>query len=160
MPGALPLSLVALEGAAPMPHPSVVVSFKSFLLKKGDSLSAVQVSDTPLQEGQGMHGGFGRDSTFNNMAAAGPDFKKDFTDPLPVSNADIAPTLAYILGLQLPSIGKLRGRVLEEALPGGSDKARARHARVTSQPTAAGKATTLQYQELHGRPYFDSAALN
>jgi arylsulfatase A-like enzyme len=160
MPGALPLSAVALEGAAPRPHPSIVVSFKSFVLKKGDYLSAVQVSDTPLQEGQGMHGGFGRDSTFNNMAAAGPDFKKGFTDPLPVSNADIAPTLAYILGIQLPSIGKLQGRVLEEALPGGPAKARTRHAHVTSPPTAAGKTTTLHYQELQGRRYFDSASFN
>ena len=107
-----------------------------------------------------MHGGFGRDCTFNNMAAAGPDFKKGFTDPLPVSNADIAPTLAHILGLELPSIGKLRGRVLEEALPGGPAKAPARHVDVTSQRTAGGKATTLHYQELHGRRYFDSAALN
>jgi arylsulfatase A-like enzyme len=160
IPGALPLNAVALEGSAQMPHPSIVVSFKSFLLKKGDSLSAVQVSDTPLQEGQGMHGGFGRDSTFNNMAAAGPDFKKGFTDPLPVSNADIAPTLAHILGLQLPSAGKLQGRVLDEALIGGSSRAHARHAQVTSQPTPAGKATTLRYQELRGRRYFDSATLN
>jgi len=160
MPGALPLSAVALKGAAPMPHPSIVVSFKSFFLKKGDYLSAVQVSDTPLQEGQGMHGGFGRDSTFNNMAAAGPDFKRGFTDPLPVSNADIAPTLAHILGLRLPSIGKLQGRVLEEALPGGRAKARTRHAYVTSLKTRAGKATTLHYQELQGRRYFDSATFN
>lgn len=160
MPGALPLSAVALDGAAPMPHPSIVVSFKSFVLKKGDYLSAVQVSDTPLQEGQGMHGGFGRDCTFNNMAAAGPDFKKGFTDPLPVSNADIAPTLARILGLHLPSTGKLQGRVLEEALPGGSAKARTRRASVTSLKTAAGRATTLHYQELHGRRYFDSATFN
>jgi arylsulfatase A-like enzyme len=107
-----------------------------------------------------MHGGFGRDCTFNNMTAAGPDFKKGFTDRLPVSNADIAPTLAHILGLQLPSTGKLQGRVLEEALPGGPVKARTRHAYVTSLKTAAGKATTLEYQELHGRRYFDSATLN
>ena len=83
-----------------------------------------------------------------------------FTDPLPVSNADIAPTLAHILGLHLPSTGKLQGRVLEEALPGGPTKARTRHAYVTSLTTAAGKATTLHYQELHGRRYFDSATLN
>ena len=33
------------------------------------------------------------------MAAIGPDFKTGFADPAPVSNADIAPTLAHILGL-------------------------------------------------------------
>jgi len=107
-----------------------------------------------------MHGGFGRDCTFNNMAAAGPDFKKRFTDPLPVSNADIAPTLAHILGLQLPSVGKLQGRVLEEALPGGSAQGPAHRASISSPKTTGGKATTLQYQELRGRHYFDSAVLN
>jgi arylsulfatase A-like enzyme len=160
IPGALPLNTIALEGSARMPRPSIVVSFKSFLLKEGDSLSAVQVSDTPLQEGQGMHGGFGRDSTFNNMAAIGPDFKQGYTDELPVSNADIAPTLAHILGLQLPTIGKLQGRVLEEALPGtpNSASAKVRHDSITSQKTSTGVATTLHYQELQGRRYFDSAA--
>ena len=161
IPGALPMSAVALEGSALMPRPSIVVSFKSFLLKEGDYLSAVQVSDTALQEGQGMHGGFGRDTTFNNMAALGPDFKQGFTDELPVSNADIAPTLARVLGLQLPTLGKLQGRLLDEALQGNpaSRGARPRHLSLSSSSTAAGRATRLLYQELHGRRYFDSAAL-
>jgi arylsulfatase A-like enzyme len=167
IPGSLPLSAVALEGSARMPRPSIVVSFRSFLLKEGDYLSAVQISDTPLQEGQGMHGGFGRDSTFNNMAAIGPDFKQGYTDELPVSNADITPTLAHILGLQLPTIGKLRGRVLEEALQGaantGADvrtsKTPVRSDSITSPKTPTGMATMLHYQELQGRRYFDSAAL-
>ena len=182
IPGALPMSAIALEGTAVMPRPCIVVSFKSFLLKEGDLLSAVQVSDTLLQEGQGMHGGFSRDTTYNNMAAIGPDFKQGFTDPLPVSNADIAPTLAHIIGLQLPTTGKLQGRVLDEALPGeaaatehnntsgngdhtsasnsaGRANDQARHLTLISLPTASGKATQLLYQELRGRLYFDSAAL-
>lgn len=160
IPGALPMNAIALEGSAVMPRPSIVVSFKSFLLKQGDLLAAVQVSDTLLQEGQGMHGGFGRDATFNNMVAVGPDFKQGFTDPLPVSNADIAPTLAHIMGLQLPAIGKLQGRVLEEALPGEAPATDpVRHRSLISPPTATGKATKLLYQELHGHRYFDSAAL-
>jgi len=44
-----------------------------------------------------VHGSFGRDNTLNNMAAIGPDFKGDYEDPLPVSNADIAPTVMYLL---------------------------------------------------------------
>jgi hypothetical protein len=173
LPGALPLDTVMLEGSARMPRPAIVASFKSFLLKPGDYLSGVQVSDTPLQEGQGMHGGFGRDCTFNNMAAVGPDFKQSFTDLLPVSNADIAPTLAHILGLELRSTGELRGRVLEEALAhgspglahgshgrqGGAGKAPVRREVVTSPKTSSGKATALYYQELYGRRYFDSAAM-
>jgi hypothetical protein len=76
-------------GKTTTPRPSIVVSFKVFYLVPGDLQSAVQISDTFYQEGQGMHGGFGRDSTFNSMAALGPDFKRGFTDDVPVSNADI-----------------------------------------------------------------------
>ncbi len=160
IPGALPLTDIGLEGSARMPRPSIVVSFKSFLLKAGDLLSAVQVADTPLQEGQGMHGGFGRDSTFNNMAAMGPDFKRSFTDSLPVGNADVAPTLARVLGLKLPGVGKLRGRVLTEALLGGVPELASVHrASALSPLTASGQATLLIYQEIQGRRYFDMACL-
>jgi arylsulfatase A-like enzyme len=159
IPGALPSTVVALQGSTRMPRPSIVVSFKSFLLKTDDLLSAVQLADTPLQEGQGMHGGFGRDSTFNNMAAIGPDFKRSFTDALPVGNADIAPTLARVLGLRMSGAGKLQGRVLTEALLGGSDAASACHGMEVSLPTASGLATTLLYQEAQGRRYFDMARL-
>jgi predicted AlkP superfamily pyrophosphatase or phosphodiesterase len=159
IPGTLPLSAVGLEGAARMPRPSIVVGLKRFLLEPGNLLSAVQVSDTPLQEGQGMHGGFGRDSTFNNMAAIGPDFKQGFSDPLPVSNADIAPTLAQILGLRPGRIGKLRGRVLSEALLDGPASAPVRHEFTIAPRSTSGITTVLLYQELDGRRYFDTACL-
>jgi arylsulfatase A-like enzyme len=159
IPGTLPLSAIALEGSTRMPRPSIVVSFKSFRLIPGDILSAVQVSDTTLQEGQGMHGGFGRDSTFNNMAAAGPDFKHGYDDRLPVSNADIAPTLAHVLGLQLPATGALRGRVLSEALAGGPNSFPIHDEKLTSRPTASGRKTVLSYQDYEGRKYFDTACL-
>ena len=155
--GALPSAAVALDGAARMPRPSIVVSFKSFLLAPGDLLSAVQISDTALQEGQGMHGNLGRDNTFNNMAAMGPDFKQEFVDPLPMGNADIAPTLAHVLGLELPSTGRLRGRVLSEALVGGPDSAPFRRDTAVAAQTSSGVATVLQYQEMQGRRYFDTA---
>jgi arylsulfatase A-like enzyme len=159
IPGALPLGAIALEGSARMPRPSIVVSFKSFQLTPGELSSAIQVSDTPLQEGQGMHGGFGRDSTFNNMAAVGPDFKQGFNDPLPVSNADIAPTLAHVLDLQLPATGRLRGRILSEALTGGPNTAPFHYGKVASTPTPSGRATVLEYQDYQGRKYFDRACL-
>jgi arylsulfatase A-like enzyme len=159
IPGTLPMSGVALAGSARMPRPSIVVGFKRFLLEPGNLLSAVQVSDTPLQEGQGMHGGFGRDSTFNNMVAVGPDFKQGFGDSLPVSNADIAPTLAHILGLHWPRVGRLRGRVLTEALLDGPDSAPVRHKFTIAPRAPSGLTTVLLYQELEGRRYFDTACL-
>lgn len=53
----------------------------------------MQIADTLLQQGQGMHGSFGRDNTCNFMAATGPDFKAQYRDPMPASHADITPTL-------------------------------------------------------------------
>jgi hypothetical protein len=143
-------------GAARTPRPAIVVAFKVFYLDPGDLQSAIQISDTNLQEGQGNHGSFGRDCTFNNMAAIGPDFKAGFADPAPVSNADIAPTIARILGLDITSHGALQGRPIVEALRGQPD-AFSFAARVLESTPANGKLTVLQYQEAGGERYFDRA---
>ncbi len=104
-----------------------------------------------------MHGGFGRDSTFNNMAAVGPDFKQGFEDALPVSNADIAPTLARLLGLSLPPKGRLQGRVLAEALKGNPDFKPFVKSTLIATPAQSGLATLLKVEEYDGRKYFDTA---
>jgi hypothetical protein len=49
--------------------------------------------------------------------AHGPSFRSGFSDPLPTANVDLAPTVARILDLSMPDV---QGRVLEEALKGGS----------------------------------------
>ena len=90
------------------------------------------------------------------MAATGPDFKSGYADPVPVSNADIAPTLAHIAGLDLPAKGKLKGRVITEALRGGSEPGVARHT-IQSQPAANGQVTILNYQQVGETRYFDAA---
>jgi arylsulfatase A-like enzyme len=166
LPGALPLSRIALLGASKLPRPAIVVSFKTFVLDQDTGRSdnalqnAVQIADTALQQGQGMHGSFGRDNTFNFMAAIGPDFKVRFRDPLPASNADIAPTLLRLLGLQSRPRGVLAGRILEEALQGRSAPAVAiEHCLAISGPAADGRRTVLEYQRYRGRLYLDQAAL-
>ena len=157
IPGALPLNAIALEGAAQMPRPAIVVSFKTFLTDPTDLLSTAQIADTPLQEGQGMHGSLDRSNTFNTMAAVGPDFKRGFVSRAPMSNADIVPTLAHILNLALPRKGTIQGRVLKEALLGGPNEVRSRDSVVRSDPTSSGKITILHSQETAGRHYFDRA---
>ena len=120
-------------------------------------MTGVQITDYPLQHGQGMHGSFGRANTFNFMAAFGPDFKKGFVDEAPISNADIAPTLARILGLSMKSNGKLNGRVLTEALA-GEKQLNISKPRIAISPAAAnGKVTVLMYQEFGKQVYFDQA---
>ncbi len=156
LPGTLPLSAIGLVGSTRLPRPAIVVAFKVFYSSPGDIRTAVQIADTTLQQGQGMHGGFGRDTTFNNMAALGPDFRKGITNDAPVSNADIVPTLAHVLGFEFPAGGLLRGRVAHEALKAGVDAPAPRTQRVVSPP-AAGVHTVLQYQEMNGVRYLQAA---
>ncbi len=73
-----------------------------------------------------------------------------------MSNADIGKTLAHVLGLKITAKGKLQGRIIAEALPGGAAP------KVTSGtlrgPVAAdGLATVLLYQEAQDTRYFDAA---
>jgi hypothetical protein len=106
-----------------------------------------------------MHGSFSRADTNNFMAASGPDFKAGFVDEAPVSNADIGKTLARILRLKIPAKGKLVGRVLSEAMPGGATPAFfARTMR--SEPAANGLVTVLDYQLVGATRYFDAAGFS
>jgi len=158
-PGALPLSSVGLVGSSKVPRPAIVVSYKVFYQKPGDLQSAAMVADTTLQEGQGQHGGFGREQTLNNMAALGPDFKAGFADEAPMGNIDIVPTLAHVLGIEMPSVGTLKGRVLSESLGAGGLVKAAPVKTLVSAPGSGGAATVLEYQELNGVKYFDRACL-
>src|SRR5262249_2172837 len=106
-PGTLPMSEISMEGKAVTPVPSIVVNFRTFV--EGCDIPtncSVEIADTVLRQGQGMHGSFGRADTMNFMAAIGPDFKAGYVDALPVSNADVGATIAQIMGLQPKPHGK------------------------------------------------------
>ena len=157
IPGTLPLSAIGLQGDAVTPIPAIVVNFRSYA--SGCPIPTnctVEIADTPLQQGQGMHGGFSRGETLNFMAAIGPDFKTGFADPAPVSNADIGKTLARVLGLKIEARGKLQGRVIAEALPGGAAP-KVTSGMLRGPAAAGGLATVLAYQEAQGTRYFDAA---
>ncbi len=160
--GALPMSKINLIGAATVPQPAIVIGFRSFLAKgckqASPLLCAAEIADTSLHTGQGMHGTFSRADTRNFMAAMGPDFKKGFVDPSPVSNADIAPTLAHILGLTLAGPGSLPGRPATEALGGGKPVAFTA-GRLQAPAAAGGLRTVLEYQDAAGVRYFDAAGI-
>jgi arylsulfatase A-like enzyme len=159
VPGALPLSSIRLEGSSQTIRPTIVVSFKSFSTDPNNPLmTAVQIADTGGQEGQGMHGSLARDNTYNNMAAIGPSFKQKYVDQTPVSNADLVPTLAHVLGIDLPQRGKYGGRVLKEALIGGPQLVSSKK-KVMISKTTSNKATVLVYQALGEQLYFDEACL-
>ena len=156
-PGALPMSAVNLIGSARTPAPSIYVSFRSFSGDCQNKLQcAVGIHDSVQAIGQGSHGSLSRPATRNFMAAIGPDFKTGYADPAPVSNADIAPTLAAIAGIALPAKGKLKGRVIGEALLGGHETKSSRRT-IQSEPAQNGARTILNFQQVGEQRYFDAA---
>jgi arylsulfatase A-like enzyme len=156
-PGTLPLSAINLRGSALTPMPAIAVNFRTFATDCAQPLTcAVEIADTGLQQGQGMHGTFSRADTMNFMAAVGPDFKSGFTDEAPASNADVGKTLAHILGLKITNKGKLIGRVLTEAMPGGATPRYIARV-IRSGPAASGIRTVLNYQLVGNTRYFDAA---
>ena len=135
----------------------MVVNFRSFSTGcEEPTLCTVEIADSTLQQGQGMHGSFSRADTMNFMAAAGPDFKTGFQDPAPVSNADIGKTLAQVLGLQIEAKGTLVGRVIDEALPGGETPDMTSRT-LRSEPAESGLRTVVVTQNVGRTRYFDAA---
>jgi hypothetical protein len=156
-PGTLSLDDIALEGSAVTPHPAIAVSFRSFDTVCGEpARCTVEVADTLLQEGQGMHGSFSRADTWNFMAMQGPDFKSHFVDPAPASNADVGRTIAQVMQLDSSHKGKLVGRVLTEALPNGAIPQVVSRVLI-SEPAANGLTTVLNMQAVGETRYFDAA---
>jgi hypothetical protein len=148
---------ISLEGTALTPHPAIAVNFRSFDTVCGEPvLCTVEVADTGLQQGQGMHGSFSRADTWNFMAMQGPDFKSQFVDPAPASNIDLARTIAQLMQLDVKDKGKLIGRVLSEALPNGAPPAVSSRVLI-SEPAPNGLATVVNMQMVGDTRYYDAA---
>jgi len=158
--GTLPLGAINLKGTALTPMPAIAVNFRSFSTGCADPLlCTAEIADTGLQQGQGMHGSFSRAETNNFMAAIGPDFKVGYVDGAPVSNADVGKTVAAILQLRIPAHGKLVGRVMSEAMPGGKEPTHMART-LRSAPSEGGLRTVLRYQEVGTTRYFDAAGFS
>jgi hypothetical protein len=156
-PGTLPMSQLNLKGKSVTPTPSIVVNFRSWSSGCDEPTNcSVQIADTVLRQGQGMHGSFSRGDTMNFMAAIGPDFKTGYVDALPVSNADVGATVVKIMGLEQKPKGPLLGRVMTEAMPNGATP-KAFAGSVKSQPSASGLRTVLMFQRVGSQRYFDTA---
>jgi hypothetical protein len=158
--GTLALSDIALAGSARTPRPALLVGFRSFATGCTEPLKCTaEVADARLQQGQGTHGSFSRADTFNFVAARGPDFRPQYVDKLPMSNADVGVTIAHLLELELPHHGKLVGRVLSESLQQQSSATspEVRTDTLVSRPGAHGLQTVLRKQSIGGTEYFDAA---
>jgi predicted AlkP superfamily pyrophosphatase or phosphodiesterase len=96
------------------PNPDIIVSFN--FDENGLTAANQSVPGTEYESAQvnrGMHGSFSPRDVHNTLIASGPDFRQAFVDSYPSGNVDVAPTVAYLLGIQLPDA---QGRVLNEAL--------------------------------------------
>lgn len=111
--GTLPAAAVNLQNAAQR-NPDLTVSFNwDDQATLGGMPGFTFDSATRVR---GMHGSFSPIDIHNTLIANGPDFKSGYTDPLPTGNVDVAPTVAFLLGLSLPNTD---GRPLLEALKTG-----------------------------------------
>jgi predicted AlkP superfamily pyrophosphatase or phosphodiesterase len=109
MKGTFPLSAVHLDSPG---APDLAVS-----LKWSDARNEFGAPGELTYDGGKKLGGHGSLSPFdmhNTLVAAGPDLRAGFTNDLPSGNLDLAPTIAWILGLK--PTRKMDGRMLSEAL--------------------------------------------
>lgn len=167
--GTLGMSEIGLTGRAD-PRPAIVVNFKSFsTVDSKDEYERIQnmveIADSDLQQGQGMHGSFSRADTWNYMAAIGPHFKSHYVDHRPVSNMDVAQTVATLLGLGWTE-ERTKGRTLYEALawdpplhPFGQrhEKEKVFYGMKVAKSDAGRYRTVVLYQRLGDHMYYDEA---
>ena len=144
-PGTLPLTAINMKGSALTPMPAIAVNFRTFSTGCEEPRTcAVEIADTGLQQGQGMHGSFSRADTMNFMAAIGPDFKTGFTDEAPASNADVGKTRLTSWSEDHEQ-GKIDRPRPTEAMPGGATPRYVLRV-IRSGPAAGGIRTVINYQ--------------
>ncbi len=114
IPGTLPLSIVHLENMEGR-NPDIVVGYTFDEHAMIQGMPGIEFQGVYNHISRGMHGSFSPTDVHNTLLASGPDFRENFTDTLPSGNVDVAPTIAKILGVDLPQAD---GRPLLEALRG------------------------------------------
>jgi predicted AlkP superfamily pyrophosphatase or phosphodiesterase len=119
--GTFPLSQVRID--TDKTEPDVVVSLRWSADKNEFGTPGLLLGDEG-KKGKGTHGSLSRFDMHNTLVAAGPDLRHGFISELPSGNADLVPTILWILGIQPPQ--RMDGRILTEALeghPAGAPKA-------------------------------------
>jgi arylsulfatase A-like enzyme len=132
--GTLPLDAIQVETRSGERTPDLIVSFAWDAEAEVQGMKGTELAT--VQGYRGHHGSFSSRDVHNTLIAAGPHFRRGIHDTLPTGNVDVAPTVARLLGLQLPGAD---GRVLEEALIDGLPlDAYAVEARLRTSSTAGG----------------------
>jgi arylsulfatase A-like enzyme len=111
-PGTLPLAAIRAEDATGR-HPDVVVAYAADETTSVQGVRGIEFAGSAASRYRGMHGTLGTNDLRPVLIAKGPHFRSGWRDPLPSSNADVAPTIAALLAVDLPQTD---GRPLLEAL--------------------------------------------
>ncbi|MGI4879526.1 MAG: alkaline phosphatase family protein [Janthinobacterium lividum] len=113
IPGTLTMAQVNLENGVRQNNgqPDVVVSFAWDDTVTVQGKTGIEFESVGGQ--RGMHGSFGTTDVHNTLVGSGPSFRTAAIVGTPSGNVDVAPTVAYLLGLSLPQAD---GRILNEAL--------------------------------------------
>jgi hypothetical protein len=113
LPGTLSMAQVNLENATRRNNgqPDVVVSFNWDSSVSIQGMPGIEFESAGAQ--RGMHGSFGTNDVHNTLIASGPSFGSKLEIVTPTGNVDVAPTVAYALGLTMPQAD---GRVISEAM--------------------------------------------
>ena len=140
IPGTITMAQVNLENATRQNNgqPDVVVSFNWDNTVSIQGMTGIEFESAGGQ--RGMHGSFGMADVHNTLIANGPSFQSAATITSPSGNVDVAPTVAYLLGLSLPQAD---GRVLNEALVTPESKSTPS---VVPSTVSSGAATGLTFE--------------
>ena len=145
IPGTLPAEAVHLENARR--GPDIIISYAWDADAVVQGFPGTEVGTVSTERGQ--HGSFSPRDVHNTLIASGPDFRQAMRDPLPSGNVDVAPTLAALLNLPLPTA---QGRVLHEALTGALARPLSDYAVKPAAIRPAQPATGLTTVRIDGAP--------
>jgi len=138
--GTLPLSLIHVQNAQGR-NPDIIACSNYDENALISEMRGIEFNAGGLNPNRGTHGNFSPIDVHNTLIASGPDFKAHFIDPLPSGNIDVAPTIAYLLHLDLTNTD---GRPLLEALKNGPTPDSYSVVKMNMEPSAP--ATGLNYQ--------------
>ena len=133
------------------PHGAQIVSYP----KWSGTPNAAGYPGTVAAPGAADHGATSPWEIRGVFAAFGPDIKTGIRSDVPVSNADLAPTIAFLTGLPVPRT--MDGRVLHEVLVGGPspEKMKVERKSWTAKSPDGKYAVTLRASLAGGRRYVD-----
>ena len=94
--------------------PDVEIAFRWNDSKNQFGVAGMIDGDWNRQAGKGTHATLSRFDMHNTLIAAGPDFRRGYTNELPSGNVDLAPTILRSLGITPPQ--PVDGRILSEAM--------------------------------------------